>query len=374
MKPRLFALILAAALLLPGCSSILERSYVSSADHVDYSVTEDESILRAETYRGLVDAILYFVNEHVPQGVIRLYNYTTDVETDLTNACAEVVREDPLSAFVVDEITHEFSRIVSYYEVTVSFTYSHTMQEVDAIRTVIGSASVQRELQQAIAGFLPSLVLWASYFTGDEDSIRAMAAQVYYATPQAAFGMPEISITLYPDTGTRRIAEIGFQWPDDPDQLARRSEELLTLARQLLEDHPSAGEQYTPTELAALLDETVSDVDPNGSSAPDSALRGESADQLAHALALELLFQLAGLDAVLAAGTADDSGTYWLIVDTGEGLRHLLPSEEGPLLLTDSELTGLGYSWDAALYPECPDNNAELSDGQPVSGGAPEEP
>lgn len=366
MKPRLFALILAAALLLSGCSSILERSYVSSTDHVDYSVTEDESILRAETYRGLVDAILYFVNEHVPQGVIRLYNYTTDVETDLTDACAEVVQEDPLSAFVVKEITHEFSRIVSYYEVTVSFTYSHTVEEVNAIKTVIGPSSVQRELQQAIAGFSPSLVLWASYFTGNEDTIQAMAAQVYYATPQAAFGMPEVSVTLYPDAGTRRIAEISFQWSGDPSQLAQRSEELLAFARRLLADHPPAGEQYTPAELAALLDETVSDVDPDGSDAPDSALYGESASQLAHTLALELLFQLAELDAVLVAGTADSANTYWLIVDTAEGCRHLLPSEEGPQLLTDPEMTGLGYLWDADLYPECADNETDPSGSAPA--------
>ena len=31
---------------------------------VDYAVTEDESVLRAETYQGLVSAMLYFVNGH----------------------------------------------------------------------------------------------------------------------------------------------------------------------------------------------------------------------------------------------------------------------------------------------------------------------
>ena len=39
MKVRLLALGLATALTLSGCTAMLERSYVSSATHLDYSVT-----------------------------------------------------------------------------------------------------------------------------------------------------------------------------------------------------------------------------------------------------------------------------------------------------------------------------------------------
>ena len=137
MKLRLSALLLAMAMLLSGCASMLQRSYSSSAEHVEYAVTEDSSTLRAETYRGLVDAILYFVNEHAEQGVVRLYNYTTDVDADLDAACQEVMQEDPLGAFAVKSIDCQSARIVSYYEVTVSLTYSHTAQEVDAIQRLI---------------------------------------------------------------------------------------------------------------------------------------------------------------------------------------------------------------------------------------------
>ena len=62
MKKQLLALSLSGLLLLSGCTSMLERSHVSSVPHVDYSVTEDASILRVETYQGLGNSILYFVN------------------------------------------------------------------------------------------------------------------------------------------------------------------------------------------------------------------------------------------------------------------------------------------------------------------------
>ena len=100
----------------------------------------------------------YFVNEHARQGTIRLYNYTSDVEQDVDAACREVMEEDPLGAFAVADIHYTASRIVSYYEVAVSLSYSHTAQEVDAIRSVSGTTAIQQQLRQAMANFSSSLV------------------------------------------------------------------------------------------------------------------------------------------------------------------------------------------------------------------------
>ena len=67
------ALGLALGLLLtvPGCASMLERSYTSSTAHVDRPTTaEDSSILRVENYRELVSAVLYLVSEGAEEGIM----------------------------------------------------------------------------------------------------------------------------------------------------------------------------------------------------------------------------------------------------------------------------------------------------------------
>lgn len=367
MRPRLTALVLAAALCaalaLSGCASMLQRSYSNSVPHVDYAATaEDPSILRAETYRGLVDAILHFVNGHAAQGLIRLYNYTTDVETDLANACLEVTQEDPLGAFAIEDISYEFSRIVSYYEVTVTLSYSHTEEEIDAIQPVTGGAAIRQKLLQAMASFSPRLLLKASYYPGNEDSLYAIAVQAYYDTPQAAFGLPGVQVEVYPDSGAQRIISIVLDWPEDTAELSRKSEQTVTAALQLLAGSPPAQEEgYTPEELTALLLQSVPPVDPDGAGDPYSALSGEAANQLAHALALELLFHLSGTDAMLVTGLSGGGSACWLIVDTGGGYRHLLYSSEGAQLYTDLELSGLGYLWNPEPYPDCVDYDADLS-------------
>ena len=126
-KVGVTAMLLAAALILCGCTSMLERNYSSSADHVDYSVPEDSSILRAESYQALLNSILYYVSEHSGGGTIRLYNYTGNVETDLAAACSEVMETDPLGAYAVSDIDYTSTRILTYYEIDVHISYLHTL-------------------------------------------------------------------------------------------------------------------------------------------------------------------------------------------------------------------------------------------------------
>lgn len=373
MKTRLLALALVVAVLLSGCASMLQQSYSSSVKHVEYTVAEDSSSLRAETYRGLVDAILYFVNEHVTQGVIRLYNYTSNVEEDLANACLEVTEEDPLGAFAVEDITYEFSRIVSYYEVNVSLTFSRTIEEIDSLQLASGPSGIRMKIQDAVAAFAPTLLLRVSYFSDDADSIRAMVAQAYYDTPSSAFGMPEVRVSIYPESGSQRIIAIELDWPTSRAALIQQSGELIWAADELLSLNPPADEQYTPAELATLLLQSIPPIDPEGASDPLSALASLPADQLAHTLALELLFQRAGIDATLATGFVGGVSTCWLIVDSGDGYRHLpfASTVEEIQLCTDLEMSGLGYLWAEDMYPDCVNYNAEISGIPPSSDEVP---
>ena len=58
-------------------------------------------------------------------GTVRMYNYDQDVEQSLSNACLEVVQEDPSgSHYSVDFIRYDVTPIVSYYEAAVSHPYA----------------------------------------------------------------------------------------------------------------------------------------------------------------------------------------------------------------------------------------------------------
>lgn len=418
MKKRILALCLCGALLLSGCTAMLERGHETVTTHVDYAVTEDESILRAETYQGLVNAMLYFVNGHRMGGTIRLHNYTGDVEADLANARDEVMYEDPLGAFSVGELSYESTRILTYHEVELRIAYSRTFQEMERLREVTGLAGVRQELGRLVTGQEASAAFLASYFSGDRELAEQLLELACLSAPALYrhHGVGTVDISFYPETGTRRVVEVKLEWNRSIQTVTREEREyaqqLETAVSALLEANPPEGEGYTVEELAAIVRAASGEADERGSARALDALSGEASSDLGLLMAMEYLCQQCGVEVEPVSG----SEGLWLIVGTAEGYRHLLPQglyppqveeepdeeegedpepspepepepspepdpdsgEEEPappekLLYTDQELIELGYEWPTALHPACegaPEAQVDEApeDGEPGDG------
>ena len=390
MKKRLLALALCGMLPLSGCAAMLERSHETITTHVDYAVTDDDSILRAESYQGLVSAMLYFVNEHRRGGTIRLYNYTGDVEADLANARDEVMLEDPLGAFSVYGFTYDFTRILTYYEVELRITYSRTAQQVSSLPEVTGLAGVRQELVRLVDGQEDSAAFLASYFSGDRELVEKLLGLACLSAPELFrhHDISATSISLYPEAGTRRVVEVKLDWSQSAAEVALEEKEyaqqLETAAAALLEASPPAGETYTVEELATIVRAAGGGADPNGASLALSVLSGEPASDFGLLMAMEYLCQQCSIEVEPVNGPAG----LWLIVSTPQGYRHLLPQvlypsqageepglEEPALrLYTDQELADWGWEWDAALHPACVDEDIQaLSLNGQQAGSAPAE-
>ena len=99
MKKYTLLPLLLALSLLTGCGSLLERSYTAVTPHTQFSDdSKHDAILRAETYQGLVSALLYLVEQGEETGTVRLYQYgsvTGTAASDVDQACLEVTQEDP---------------------------------------------------------------------------------------------------------------------------------------------------------------------------------------------------------------------------------------------------------------------------------------
>ena len=349
---RLIPLLCALALVLTGCGSMLERDYVSSTRHVEYPVNADLSILQAESYQGLVSALLYFVAEHAETGVLHLSNYVGNVGEDLETACAEVMEQDPIGAYALNGIEHRYTRIVSYYEVNLTFDYAHTAAELDSIVTLRAANALPAVLSSSMTRFDESCVVSMNYFTGDEASLLTQVRQLWLDTPLAALGQPSIRVKLYPDSGISRVAEFTFEWPENPDDLSARSSELLSAAQRLLQDLNLPAEELTAETLLTILPTRVSLVPEGGSTAYDALVVGEANAQ-GMALALRLLCQLSNVEATVVEGRKDGEPAFWLIAATADGYRHLDPAARDPFCALDEEFQALGYEWSMERYPAC---------------------
>lgn len=360
MRARLLALLLAPALLLTSCAGLLDREFSEVTPHNAAPTAEgDPSILRAESYQELVNALLYFVTTGAETGTVRLYVDSEEVDGDLEAACLEVVQEDPLGAYAVEFIKYSVTPVVTYHEADLQITYRRSREQVAAIASVTGATAIRTELEEALTSFDPEVTLRVSYFDGDEDYIRRLCREAYLASPGSALDMPEITVSLYPDSGQQRVVEILLRYDLEREELERRRDALEDAAENWALELENQGLEGDELLLAAarLVRDLSADAENAGSTAY-SALLGGGADSQGLAMAMTLLCQTLEVPCVTVDGTLGGEAHLWNAVRTTEGWRHLDLSaldapEEGSPFRTDAQLTEAGALWNTDTTPHC---------------------
>ena len=359
MKRWLCGALAALMALTAGCSAILNRDYTSVTPHSATPQADGESnTIRVGSYQELVNALIYLIGRGTEGGAIRFDGGDSDetaIQQMLDEACLEVVQEDPLGAYAVEFIKFRVTRVVTYAQADVYFTYRRTPEQVDSIVQATGVTAIREELEDTLASFSPECVLRISYFDGDEETIRSLAQEAYYHVPEAAFGMPELEIALYPETGRQRIVEVLLTYPDEPAKLEDQKE---ALARRLDElAAPLAGVEGDALVLAAgrtLL--SAAGYSPEGASDAYGLLETGEGDSEGFALAYAALGERLGLSCRIAQGTWRGAPHFWNVVRTADGWRHLdLSATSGalPSLRTDPQMSEGGYQWEADSIPAC---------------------
>lgn len=402
MKRGILALLLAAVLILSGCSAMLNQTYIRVAPAEErLSTGDDPSVIEVGDRSALTSAVLSLVRQRAEHGVIRLKNYRGDVEADLSAACLEVAQEDPLGSFAVEGIRHDCSHIISYYEANLYITYRRTPEQVAGLVRVTGSGAIRTELSGALSAFSPEALLQVSYFAEDEEYIRTLAQQAYYGSPATALGMPGLTINLYPAQphGYQRIVELQLTYPDSPEILRQKSEQLLEAAQALTEPLMEEPGDRALEELFTLLhrralpvEEEVPVPEEETGAVPERtgvcatawhALVEGQADSEGLALALTLMCQQLNLECTVVTGTRDGQNHAWNIVRLENGeYRHIDASQADGLFRSDADMVAASYSWNRGTggLPLCgeqpPEEEPEVApgpDGEPEAENPEEE-
>ena len=356
MRSRLLALLTALLVGLTGCSSLLDREYISITAHNTTPTAEgDPSVLRAESYQELVNALIYFVSQGMETGSVRLYLEGGDPQAELEAACLEVVQEDPLGAYAVEYIKYSISSIVTYDEADIQITYRRTKEQIDSISSVTGTTAIRNELESALSAFAPERVLRISYFDGDEDYIRSLCREAFLDNPASALDMPDIQVAIYPEAGRQRIVEILLTYHLETQELERRQDLLLALQAETVQ--ALSATQGDPEIIAAARKiQSIASYSPDGGSTAYHAFLAGQADSLGMSLAMALLCQGLDVSWQVVPGTLDGQEHNWLVVLTQSGWMHLDMSTSvgwGTPFRTDQQMEQNGYQWNRDNVPAC---------------------
>ncbi len=240
--------------------------------------------------------------------------------------------------------------MVSYDQATLTIHYRRTPEQIRSISTVTGTGAIRTELQSALEEFETEVVFRVAYFAEDADFIAGLIRQAYYDTPGAALGMPEAQISLYPDSGSRRVVEILLIYPDPAEELDRKREAVDTALAAFPASGDPEGEEAARRAAAELC--ARCEYSPEGGATAYAALVEGAADDEGLALAYTLVCRnLQGVTCELVEGTREGEPRFWNGVHPADGESlyvDLSRTNQPTLFYTAEELAQQGYRWPGA--------------------------
>lgn len=133
MKKWIVLSVLAALLVLTGCSALLERHYSVVEPYTDrYWDSSAEDTLKAENYQELVNSLLMLVQQRAEEGTIRCYIDQNPYFLAST-ARDEVCGETLLGSYFLEDMTFTYERGEGWCSLAFQMTYRQDAEELEAL-------------------------------------------------------------------------------------------------------------------------------------------------------------------------------------------------------------------------------------------------
>ena len=189
----------------------------------------------------------------------------------------------------------------------------------------------------------------------DEDFL--VASEQYAAQyPQYVMETPQVSVSLYPESGSNRVLEIRFTYVNSRDVLRDMQQQVLTVFDASVNMVSLAGttrEKFQ--QMYVLMMERFQKYTIETSLTPAySLLLHGVGDARAFAILYAAMCREANLDCKVVVGTRGGKLWYWNIVNVDGSYFHvdLLRSKgDGNLRLMTDSIINEGYVWDFSAYP-----------------------
>ena len=358
MKRAILILFAAAVALLAGCSSLLEKEYFTTSD---YDLSEEQPPVgdfgAIESYSELMDALNSLIASHSETAQLQFSGYAGSISDDLAEACWQVKSATALGAYMVDYISYDISRIVSYYQATVYINYTRSEEEMDAIRT-IGADKIADTVVEAVSSGAEKLAIQIYTSSIDVELMAERVRDALLESPGEVAVMPQVEVEVYSGSNNRHIFDLSFDYGVDSDELssmsARLKSSVESAAGRIAQD-----DAYSVSVLAAGVIGSLSSYDAgyDGGTAYDALVLGRGGSR-ALSMAYSAICSAKGIENMVVSGLRDNVEHYWVLVRINDCWYHIDVTEAMHLgsgtvfLFTDSEMAS-EYRWDELKYPAC---------------------
>lgn len=355
MKKAPLALLLALCLLLCGCDSWLDGSYVSLTPHTAQQSQLQQGLVTVSTVQESIAFLTDMTENGLEYAVFALDPFNSEeVMENLDTSIAYVSKNTPIAAFTVAKISYEVGSASGVQAVGVTVEYNANRLAIKTMRTASNTDNAKTLINEALSQCKERIVIYLEDYTNTdfEKHIREFIME----RPDAVMETPQVTITIYPDSGTTQVMDVRFSYQNQLESLRQMQNYVQPLfAAAELTVRGEDTEYAKFSRLYAFLMER-NDYRQGVSNTPAySLLRHGVGDSMAFARVYAAMCQKAELEAYVVSGTRDGETCSWNIIRVGDQYYHidLLRADAigGFHLWTDADMQG--YVWDYSSYPAC---------------------
>ena len=344
--------ILLTALLLTGCSSLTEGTYVSVVPFQPEGPAVSQDIISVSNYIELRNALCLLAENGTQSATISVDSFAPEmVDINMGLAIRYVTHNNPIGSYAVKEITYESGVSGGAPAVAVNITYEHNRAEIRRIRQVSGMEDVRKAIQKAMELCEDSLVLYVSNFNSiDYAQIVSSYAQ---DRPDLVMETPELTTTVYPESGVSRILEFKFTYQMNRDSLRDMQQQVKDIfdSAKLYVSEGTEEEQYA--QLYSFLAGRHTYQEKTSITPAYSLLLHGVGDSRAMATVYAAMCRRAGLNCLVITGTRMGEPWYWNMI-CKDGIYYHVDMmrciEQGRFFIL-SEYQLSSYVWDYSMYP-----------------------
>ena len=353
---RLLAILLAAScLLLSGCGFWMQGNYVSITPYMGQTGSHEQDSEWISNKEQLLEAIRYMIIRGITDDVFFIRDYAeSDLSTDIILARYAIMSSDPIGAYAVQDIAFEVGVNAGRSMLMVNVDYSRQKSEILQIKRLKGMENARNEIADALNQMDPELVFYVENY--EEVDFVQVVEDYAQANPDLVMELPQVSVTVYPTSGEKRVVELDFTYQNSRDELRKMQSQVKQIFESAkLYVSGDESDYQALSHLYVFLMER-SDYRIGTSITPAySLLRYGVGDSKAFSMVFAAMCSKTGLECMTVSGTRNGEPWFWNIVKDGERYCHvdiLHCAEQGVFReRADGEMHG--YVWDYSAYPVC---------------------
>lgn len=346
-------LIAALCVSLTGCDMLLNDSYYNVTPHLedpDYALDE---FLEAETYSELQQILVDMVTAGRLNAVIAVSGFQPDrIRSTMDMAIRYVTQSNPVGAYAVESIAYEIGTSTGRTAIAVDIAYTHSRAEILRIKKTDSMDEAVNVIAAALENCDAGVVVQVDVY--ENTDFTQLIQDHVDQNPDVCMEMPQVSATVYPQTGIQRIIELSFTYQNSRDDLRQMQNYVGPVFTASDLNVRGEEEQGIKFERIYLFLMERADYTVETSITPAySLLRHGVGDSKTFAVVYAAMCRRAGLDCRVVTGTRSGEPWVWNIICQDGVYYHidlLQSSSAGDLIrLTQEQMQG--YVWDYSAYP-----------------------